>query len=144
MNMISTGAFQTEMDASSKQQELVKKLTAAWEKKNSKAARAGGVSLMALTLAACGDEDDTPFSQADVDAAVAASEAEFITDINDAIGSNLTGEEDSAVILATIAASDNGPLEVAAATALVAQQAAEATAAAALIGRLPLRHMLHN
>ena len=33
MNMISTGAFQTEMDASTKQQELVKKLTAAWEKK---------------------------------------------------------------------------------------------------------------
>ena len=75
MNMISTGAFQNEMDASNKQQELVKKLTAAWEKKNSKAARAGGVSLMALSLAACGDEDDTPFSQADVDAAVAASEA---------------------------------------------------------------------
>jgi len=135
MNMISTGAFRTEMDASSKQQELVKKLTAAWEKKNSKAARAGGVSLMALTLAACGDEDDTPFSQADVDAAVAASEAEFITDINDAIGSNLTGDEDSAVILATIQASDNGPLEVAAATALVAQQAAEATAAAALVAQ---------
>ena len=135
MNMISTGAFQTEMDASSKQQELVKKLTAAWEKKNSKAARAGGVSLMALSLAACGDEDDTPFSQADVDAAVAASEAEFISDINTAIGSSLTGEEDSAVILATIQASDNGPLEVAAATALVAQQAAEATAAAALVAQ---------
>ena len=106
MNMISTGAFQTEMGASSKQQELVKKLTAAWEKKNSKAARAGGVSLMALSLAACGDEDDTPFSQADVDAAVAASEADFIGEINTAIGSNFTGEEDSAVVLATIAASD--------------------------------------
>ena len=90
---------------------------------------------MALSLAACGDEDDTPFSQADVDAAVAASEAEFISDINTAIGSSLTGEEDSAVILATIQASDNGPLEVAAATALVAQQAAEATAAAALVAQ---------
>jgi len=135
MNMISTGAFQTEMDASSKQQELIKKLTAVWEKKNSKAARAGGVSLMALSLAACGDDDDTPFSQADVDAAVAASEADFIADINDAIGSNLTGEEDSAVILATIAASDNGPLEVQVAQALVGQQQAEATAAAALVAQ---------
>ena len=84
MNMISTGAFQTEMDASRKQQELIKKLTAAWEKKNSKVARAGGVSLMALSLAACGDDDDTPFSQADVDAAVAASEASMIGEINDA------------------------------------------------------------
>ena len=72
MNMISTGAFLVETDASTKQNELVKKLTAAWEKKNSKTARAGGASLMALSLAACGGEDDTPFSQADVDAAVAA------------------------------------------------------------------------
>jgi len=72
MNMISTGSFLTETSASNKQSELVKKLTAAWEKKNSKTARAGGASLMALSLAACGGEDDTPFSQADVDAAVAA------------------------------------------------------------------------
>ena len=133
--MISTGAFQTEMDASNKQQELVKKLTAAWEKKNSKAARAGGISLMALSLAACGDDDDTPFSQADVDAAVAASEADFIAEINGAIGSNFTGDEDSAVILATIAASDNAPLEEQAAEALVAQAAAEADAAAALVAQ---------
>jgi hypothetical protein len=59
MNMISTGSFLTEMDASNKQSELVKTLTAAWEKKNSKAARAGGVSLMALSLAACGSSDDS-------------------------------------------------------------------------------------
>jgi hypothetical protein len=72
MNMISTGSFLTETSASNKQSELVKTLTAAWEKKNSKAARAGGVSLMALSLAACGSsEDTTPFSQADVDAAKA-------------------------------------------------------------------------
>lgn len=71
MNMISTGAFLPETDASTKQSELVKKLTAAWEKKNSKTARAGGASLMALSLAACGGEDNTPFSQADVDAAKA-------------------------------------------------------------------------
>jgi hypothetical protein len=71
MNMISTGSFLTETGASNKQSELVKKLTAAWEKKNSKTARAGGASLMALSLAACGGEDNTPFSQADVDAAKA-------------------------------------------------------------------------
>ena len=58
MNMISTGSFLTEMDASNKQSALLKKLTTAWEKKNSKAARAGGASLMALSLAACGSGDD--------------------------------------------------------------------------------------
>ena len=59
MNMISTGAFQIEMDASSKTETLVSKLVSAWEKKNAKVARAGGVSLMALSLAACGSSDDT-------------------------------------------------------------------------------------
>jgi len=58
MNMISTGAFQTEMDASNKQLTLAEKFAAVWEKKNAKAARAGGVSLMALSLAACGSSDD--------------------------------------------------------------------------------------
>jgi hypothetical protein len=62
MNMISTGAFQAEMDASNKQSTLVEKFAAVWEKKNSKAARAGGVSLMALSLAACGSDDDTTTS----------------------------------------------------------------------------------
>lgn len=73
MNMISTGAFLTEMDAPKKENEAVKKLVSIWEKKNSKMARASGVSLMALTLAACGDNDDTPFSQTDVDTAVTAA-----------------------------------------------------------------------
>jgi hypothetical protein len=59
MNMISTGAFQTEMDASNKQATLAEKFAAVWEKKNAKAARAGGVSLMALSLAACGSDDAT-------------------------------------------------------------------------------------
>lgn len=59
MNMISTGAFLNEMDASDKQKALVKKLTAAWEKKNAKAAKAGGASLLALSLAACGSSDET-------------------------------------------------------------------------------------
>jgi hypothetical protein len=38
---------------------LAEKFAAVWEKKNAKAARAGGVSLMALSLAACGSDDDT-------------------------------------------------------------------------------------
>jgi len=57
--MISTGAFQTEMNASNKQPTLAEKFAAVWEKKNAKAARAGGVSLMALSLAACGSDDTT-------------------------------------------------------------------------------------
>ena len=58
MNMISTGAFLSEMDASNKTETLVSKLVSAWEKKNAKVARAGGVSLMALSLAACGSSSD--------------------------------------------------------------------------------------
>ncbi len=64
MNMISTGAFQTEMDASHKQPTLTEKFAAVWEKKNAKAARAGGVSLMALSLAACGSSDDSATTDA--------------------------------------------------------------------------------
>jgi hypothetical protein len=59
MNMISTGAFQTEMDASNRQPTLANTFAAVWEKKNAKAARAGGVSLMALSLAACGSDDSS-------------------------------------------------------------------------------------
>jgi len=62
MNMISTGAFLGEMDASSKKGSALAKLTSAWEKKNAKAAKAGGVSLMALSLAACGSDDTTTTS----------------------------------------------------------------------------------
>jgi Ca2+-binding RTX toxin-like protein len=59
MNMISTGAFLTEMNASNKQSTVAEKFAAVWEKKNAKAARAGGVSLMALSLAACGSDSTT-------------------------------------------------------------------------------------
>jgi len=55
--MISTGAFQSEVDSSEKQNTYVNKMVKAWEKKNAKLARAGGVSLMALSLAACGSDD---------------------------------------------------------------------------------------
>ena len=56
-----------------------------------KAARAGGVSLMALSLAACGN-DDTPFSQADVDSAVATAVAavDLTTDNAAAVEAALT------------------------------------------------------
>jgi len=56
--MISTGAFLNEMDASNKQETVAEKFARVWEKKNAKAARAGGVSLMALSLAACGSSSD--------------------------------------------------------------------------------------
>ena len=61
MNMISTGSFLTAMDASNDRTSFVSKLVDIWEKKNAKnarVARAGGVSLMALSLAACGSSDD--------------------------------------------------------------------------------------
>jgi hypothetical protein len=45
------------MNASNKQNSFVKNMVDAWEKKNAKGARAGGVSLMALSLAACGSDD---------------------------------------------------------------------------------------
>ena len=80
MNMISTGTFLEEMETSSKHSALVKKLVGAWEKKNSKVARAGGMSLMALSLAACGSDDDTPFSQVDVDAAKVTAKAEGVAE----------------------------------------------------------------
>ena len=121
MNMIST-AFPIETDASNKQSELVKKLTSVWEKKNSKAARAGGMSLMALSLAACGAEDDTPFSQADVTAAATAA---------------TTAAETVAASAAVEAAADAFVAQAAAVAAaeFVAGVAAEAAAAAALVAQ---------
>jgi hypothetical protein len=84
MNMISTGAFLTGMDASSKQDTLVSKLVSAWEKKNSKTARAGGVSLMALSLAACGSSEDdaVSYTQAQVDAAKVTAKAEGVSSVD--------------------------------------------------------------
>lgn len=143
MNMISTLPFLTETDANKSKAELVKTLTAAWEKKNSKAARAGGVSLMALSLAACGGSDDTPFSQADVDAAKAegysdgetAAEVAMIAAINDAIGSSFTTADDSATVIGGIVTSNDAAIAAAvdttaddAAAILAAVQAVDATA----------------
>ena len=110
MNMISTGAFLTEMDASVKQNELVKKLVGAWEKKNSKVARAGGVSLMALSLAACGSDDDTPFSQVDVDAAKAAATTAALTDASGTVHASVDAaitSNDTAIAAAVDLTTDN-------------------------------------
>jgi hypothetical protein len=65
MNMINTGAFEaaceTKMDTTSKNKAMVSALVSAWEKKNAKTAlRAGGVSTLALSLAACGGSDPVP------------------------------------------------------------------------------------
>ena len=100
MNMISTGSFLTEMDVSNKQNELVRRLTAAWEKKNTKAARAGGVSLMALSLAACGSEEDEGYVLGDVtyttlEAVAASNDAAVtsaaLTDANDVEHADVLG-----------------------------------------------------
>ncbi|MED7677133.1 hypothetical protein GN286_04175 [Rhodobacteraceae bacterium IMCC15231] len=88
MNIMSNGSFLDEMSASNKQSELVKTLTAAWEKKNTKAARAGGASLMALSLAACGGDDNTPFSQADIDAALTDTSGTAHASVDAAVTSN--------------------------------------------------------
>jgi Ca2+-binding RTX toxin-like protein len=122
MNMISTGTFLNEMDASKKQSELVKKLVTAWEKKNTKTARAGGVSLMALSLAACGGEDTTPFAQSDIDAATAP----------------LTAAVTAAESALTAAQLDAAAATVEAAAATDALTAAQESAAAAEFASLGL------
>jgi Ca2+-binding RTX toxin-like protein len=118
MNMISTGAFLTEMNASDKRQtSQVSKLVKAWEQKNSKTARAGGVSLMALSLAACGSSSDTDtadtYSKAEYTAAVAKAKldaetaaaetavtvaAQAVLDKNTAVAAVDTSADDAAAI----------------------------------------------
>ena len=137
MNMIST-AFPIETDASNKIEPLAKKFASVWEKKNSKAARAGGISLMALTLAACGAEDDTPFSQDDIDAATApltASVTAAQTQAATALVAQAAAEQTaaSATVSAATALVAKAAAESQAATALVAQAAAEQAAATATV-----------
>jgi hypothetical protein len=119
MNMISTGAFHNEMSASDKKNKsLVGELVTAWEQKNSKAARAGGVSLMALSLAACGSSDDTSdavsYTQAQLDAAKLAATA---------------AAEASAEAAAVTAAATASTAQAAAVTSAEAAAATAATAA---------------
>jgi hypothetical protein len=147
MNMISTGAFLTDEDASNKQDTLVSKLVSVWEKKNSKTARAGGVSLMALSLAACGSSDDTAtdattFTQAQLDLAVSNGKTAALTGANGtvyatvdaAVTSNDTAiagavdktTNDAAAILAAVQAVDATATSVAAVKANATTAAEEA------------------
>jgi hypothetical protein len=139
MNMISTGAFLTEMDASNKQDTLVSKLVSVWEKKNSKTARAGGVSLMALSLAACGSSDDpSEVTQAMLDSAVELAKATEQAKALEAANAKLV--ETAAELAAAVKAEkDTAILEAAEAlntaqlqqAAAVAEAKAEVAAAAA-------------
>ena len=117
MNMIST-AFPTEENAFKKTSELVSKLVGSWEEKNSKTAlRTGGVSLMALSLAACGSSDGTPFSQADVTAAAAQATkaaqdaASFAALEVAAVAANAAAEAAAAAATAQAAAVDTAKAE---------------------------------
>ena len=62
-------------------EKALNKVVKAWESKQARAAkRVGGVSLLAVSLAACNSDDDTtPFSQADVDSAKAAATTAALT-----------------------------------------------------------------
>jgi Ca2+-binding RTX toxin-like protein len=133
MNMISTGAFLNEMDASDKQKNsLVNKLVSAWEQKNSKTARAGGVSLMALSLAACGSSDDdsaVSYTQAQLDTATAAAKTAAESAAATTAAALKVTTDAAAATAATAAASDKA---TATAAATSAAETAAATAAAAL------------
>ncbi|MDA9214539.1 calcium-binding protein [Planktomarina temperata] len=110
-------------DSSAAELNATSKLVKAWESKNAKnAAKAGGVSLMALSLAACGGSDTPAVTQAQLDAANAAATA--------AAAAQATAEAESAAAAAAQAAA-----EADAATAAEAQAAAEAAAAAAAVAQ---------
>jgi hypothetical protein len=134
MNMISTGAFLTEMDASDKQKNsLVSKLVSAWEQKNSKTAKAGGVSLMALSLAACGSSDDSSdavsYTQTQLDAAKsAATAAAEATAATAAAAVAATTAADKAAVAATTAADKAEAAVTAAADKAAAVAAVDTTA----------------
>lgn len=149
MNKLSMAAFQTEAQAKN-QEKLVSDLVAAWSKKNGKVARASGVSLMALTLAACGGEDTTPYAQADIDAALAPVQA-ALDDAEAAAAAAATAQAAAEASLATAQANLTTALanqataeaardeaqdaadaaEAEAATSAAAAETAEAAAAAA-------------
>jgi hypothetical protein len=128
-------------DSSAAELNATSKLVKAWESKNAKnAAKAGGVSLMAVSLAACGGSSDvavdlTPFAQSDIDAAVAA--VDLTTDNAAAVVTALTTEAGvthatvDAAVAAGIASvditSDNAAL-IAAAVAAVDTTTDDATA----------------
>jgi hypothetical protein len=117
-------------DSSAAELNATSKLVKAWESKNAKnAARVGGVSLMALSLAACGGSDDTPITQAALDAQTAAATA--------AAAAQAAAEAESAAAAAAQAAAETAQAaaEADAATAAEAQAAAEVEAAAAAVAQ---------
>ena len=145
MNMISTGAFLTEMNAPTEENRLVKSLVLLGKRKIQKG-RVGGVSLLALTLAACGDEDETPFSQADVDAAVAAVD---ITSDNDAaILVAIQAVDATATTVAQVAANATAAVDITsdnAAVVAAAEAAKDATIADLMLSwQLYKRHMMRS
>jgi hypothetical protein len=85
MNMISTGSFTERMDASTKENSVVSQLVKAWEKKNSKVARAGGMSLMALSLAACGSDDATTTTSTSTSTTTTTTTTPTVTALNTAL-----------------------------------------------------------
>jgi hypothetical protein len=138
MNMISTGAFLNEMDASDKQKNsLVNKLVTAWEQKNSKTARAGGVSLMALSLAACGSGND------DGSNGITFSEAQ-VQAIRDAAAAQAVIDNAAAAAAATAAANAANDAANAAEDAAEEAQEAADNAAAAEVVAASLNYVLTN
>jgi hypothetical protein len=68
MTSLSIKDFDAAMTMDATNKGAVSKLVKAWEAKNGQSAkRVAGLGLMAVSLAACGGADDTPFSQDDVD-----------------------------------------------------------------------------
>ncbi len=69
MTSLSIKDFDAAMNLGATSKAGVSKLVQAWEAKNNeRTKRAAGLGLMAVSLAACGGSDDTPYSQDDVDA----------------------------------------------------------------------------
>ena len=128
--MIST-AFPTEIGVSDKQKNLVSKLVNVWEKKNSKAARAGGLSLMALSLAACGAEDASEFTQADVTAAATAATA--VANASATVAANEAAAAAQVALSEAVAAAE---FVAAAQASALATTVADEAAAAAIVAQL--------
>jgi len=113
-------------DSSAAELNATSKLVKAWESKNAKnAAKAGGISLMALSLAACGGSSTPAISQADLDAKTAAASA--------AAAAQAAAEAEAAAAATAQAAAEaaQAAAEAEAAAAATAQAAAEAAQAAA-------------
>ncbi|MDA9255489.1 hypothetical protein N9P43_03840 [Planktomarina temperata] len=125
-------------DSSAAELNATSKLVKAWESKNAKnAARAGGVSLMALSLAACGGSDDVAVditsdnaaailaaTPAIVASASAAEFADIVASVNTAVGSALdattaTGDDVIAAIQGSVDITTDNAALIATAVAAV-------------------------